>query len=227
MKEVRDGVWRANLPVLPTWRVNVYLVEYNDVTLVDAGVPWTAGKLRRELRSEGFEVGDIDRVLLTHYDLDHFGGLLRLPALDAEVYAGVPDAGYLSGAAKPPLLHHKGAFHRLLGAVLPSLDVTPLGDGETVGGFTAYHSPGHNPGHMVYVHDGVETAFLGDLVWEQDGRLTPPVWMDSYDLGELRESVRRLAGRVSFQYACMGHGEPLNDGERELERLAGEIRNIE
>lgn len=223
MKEVRDGVWRASLPVLPTWRVNVYVVESDGVTLVDAGVPWTAGKLRRELRSGGYGVGDIDRVLLTHYDLDHFGGLLRLPDLDADVYAGEPDASYLSGTDKPPLLHHKGAFHRLLRLVLPRLEVQSLGDGDNVAGFTAHHSPGHNPGHMVYVNQDVNAAFLGDLVWEQGGRLTPPVWMDSYDLDELRSSVREVAGRVSFQHACMGHGEPLSDGERELRRLAGDL----
>lgn len=227
MKEVKEGVWRLDLPVLPKWRVNVYLVEDSGVTMIDAGVPWTAGRLRRELEGVGFGVGDVDRVLLTHYDLDHFGGLLRLPDLDAEVYAGMPDAGYLSGAEKPPLLHHKGAFHRLLGLVLPRLDVEPLRDGDSVAGFEAHHSPGHNPGHMVYVNPGVEAAFLGDLVWERDGSLTPPVWMDSYDLGELRGSVREIAGRVSFQYACMGHGEPLTEGERELRRLAGRLEGAE
>lgn len=227
MQEIRDGLWRQNLRVLPNWYVNVYLVRDEGLTLVDAGVPWSASRLRQGLESIGYYVSDIDRVLLTHYDLDHFGGLLRLPELEAEVYAGKPDAGYLSGSAKPPVLNHKGAFHRLLRIVLPTLDVESVGEGDSVSGFTAYHAPGHNPGHMVYVNHALDAAFLGDLVWERDGGLTTPVWMDSYDLAELRRSVLRLSDSLSFEIACMGHGEPLmKGGSRELVRLANDLAEV-
>ena len=89
----------------------------------------------------------------------------------------------------------------------------PIADGEAVGGFRAYHTPGHNPGHTVYVHERLGVAFLGDLVWGAEGGLTTPIWLDSYDMERLAASVRDLAGRVGeFEVAAMGHGDPVTAG---------------
>ncbi|MFC6973529.1 MBL fold metallo-hydrolase [Halomicroarcula sp. GCM10025709] len=92
-------------------------------------------------------------------------------------------------------------------------------------GFTVYHTPGHNPGHVVYHHDATSTMFLGDLVWGEDGGLTTPFWGDSYDMAQLRESVGDLARTVpEFDVAAMGHGTPVTtDGGGALRRLAASV----
>ncbi|MDY7081499.1 MAG: MBL fold metallo-hydrolase, partial [Halobacteria archaeon] len=152
--ELRDGVWQIKLRALPGWIINSYLVDDDGtLTLIDAGMPWNASDIRAGVEDAGYDLEHLERVLITHYDLDHFGGLLRLSDLDIEVYAGRPDAGFFTGDEKPPLLHHKGAFHRLLRVVTPDLEVEPLEDGDDVGGFQAFHTPGHNPGHMAYVNE--------------------------------------------------------------------------
>jgi len=215
--ELADGVWWFRLGWYPPLRQNGYLVDDGDVTLVDVGLPWNAGQLVDFLGRAGYALADVDRVLVTHYDLDHVGAALALAdELAAPVYIGTGDLALASGERTPPLAHHKGAFHRGLRRLYPlpgGLDVRAVEEGDAVGGFVAHVTPGHNPGHVVYVHEGLAAAFLGDLVWEDDGALTTPIWLDSYDMAELADSVRALAGRVGpFELACMGHGRPLTTG---------------
>ena len=188
---------------------NVFLVEDDGLTLVDAGLPFTGGRIRREIRAAGRSIEAVD--------LDHVGGLPGLyPDLDAPVYIGEADLGLLDGTWNPPLLHPKGLFHRGARRVFrfpAGLEFRPVADGDRIGGFTAYHTPGHNPGHTVYLHEALGVALLGDLVWEDGGQLTTPEWYDSYDLARMRASVRRFA-QVSppFDLACMAHGRPLTSG---------------
>lgn len=191
---------------------NAYLVDDGDVTLVDAGLPIPRRSLAGELEAAGYASEDLDRVLLTHYDVDHVGGLSRLD-VDVPVYLGVDDVGLVRRSWSPPVLHHKGAFHRLARRffTLGSRDLRPIEDGDHLGGFRAIHTPGHNPGHTVFLHDGTGVAFLGDLAWEADGRLVSPPWLDSYDTDVLAESIERVADE-SFDHACVGHGEPVSPG---------------
>jgi glyoxylase-like metal-dependent hydrolase (beta-lactamase superfamily II) len=244
-EQVADGVWLLDLGLVPPLATNAYVVDdtlddedgdgasdgdagERGVTLVDTGLFWNRDPIRVELADAGYEVADIDRVLLTHYDLDHTTGLHRIAEdLSAPVYLGADDAALVAGETDPSALHHKGLFHRFARRVAPLPDgvaVEPITDGDRIGRFRAYHTPGHNPGHTVYVHeDG--PAFLGDLVWEDDGGFTPPFWLDSYDVAELRASIRSFADRCDeFEVACMGHGDPLRAGgsaalEELLERL--------
>lgn len=224
-QRLAGGVWLLELARVPLFGANAFLVrDGDDLTLVDAGLPWCG--LRSELAAAGYAPSDVDRVLVTHYDVDHVGGLRALPA-SVPVYVGERDAALVSGAYDPPLLHHKGAFHRLVRRMwsLPGRDVRPLEDGAEVGGFTAYHTPGHNPGHTAYVHADLGVGLLGDLVWERDGALVPPEWWDSYDVPRLRESIRSFASRAPpVGLLCVAHGEPIRRGGwTALSDLAGRL----
>lgn len=230
LRQIADGVWWFRLGLVPPFRQNAFLVDDDGaMTLVDAGTPFDVRRLQKYLRAVGTSLQDLDRVLLTHYDLDHVGALVwPAKAFVGTAYLGIEDARLATGEKSLPLLHHKGAFHRAVRRIFrfhDGVDVRPVADGDTVGGFTAYHTPGHNPGHTAFVHHDRGVGFLGDLVWEDDGHLTTPIWFDSYDMTELAASVRRFAARVpDFEIACMGHGEPiLADGHRELDRLAARV----
>lgn len=206
-----DDVWQLHLRA-----ANAFVVRDDVPTLVDAGTPFDAGAIRDGLAEIGLAVGDVERVLLTHYDLDHVGTLAALtPELDATVYSGAFDAAILRGDRSPPLRNHKGAFQRLAGlfTTLPDLDVEAVADGERLGSFTAYHTPGHTPGHVAYVSEELGVALLGDLVSESNGALDPPGWLISYDTERVLDSVRDLADRdLAFEVACVGHGDPVTAG---------------
>lgn len=221
------GVWRLDLGLCPPLASNAYLLADGEVTLVDAGLAVNLPSLGGEVRATGHHPADVDRVLLTHYDVDHVGGLRSLERR-TPVYIGEADGRLLSGEWDPPPLHHKGLFHRAARRLFPladDLDLHRLADGDTVGGFTAYHTPGHNPGHMVYLHEGLSACMLGDLVWERNGDLVTPYWLDSYDVDRLCESIRRLADRVpEFDLACTGHGRPIvAGGSQDLAGLAARL----
>jgi len=235
VRELRPGVWLLELGLVPPLASNAYLVDErrlgsgDALTLIDTGLWWNRPTIRDELDAVGYGPADLDRVLLTHYDLDHVGGLNRLvPEFDGPVSVGRDDLALLDGRSQPDRLHHKGLFHRASRRLfsLPDLDLIPLDDGATIGGFTAYHTPGHNPGHVVYHHEGASAAFLGDLVWAgDDGGLTTPFWGDSYSMSELRASVSALADRIpAFDVAAMGHGDPLvTSGHEALRALAARV----
>ncbi|MFC7028281.1 MBL fold metallo-hydrolase [Halomicroarcula sp. GCM10025710] len=184
----------TGLGLFPPFASNAYLVDETalgdadgDLTLVDTGLWWNEPTIVDELAAVGYAPGDLDRVLITHYDLDHVGGLNRLvPEFDGPVYVGTADLDLLNGDSDPAWLHHKGLFHRVARQLfpLPDVDLYPVEDGDTVGRFTAHTTPGHNPGHVVYHHEDAAAAFLGDLVWEDDGALTTPIRFDSYDMVE-------------------------------------------
>lgn len=220
-----DGVWLLDVGWIRPLDTNCYLVDDGDVTLVDTGIWRNRPSLRSELALAGYDPGDIDRVLLTHYDLDHTTGLGELrPGFDGPVYIGRHDYDLYTGAWNPPLFHHKGLFHRFVRRFFPipsAFDVHPVDDGERIGGFSAYHTPGHNPGHTAYVHDS-GVACVGDMLWKDGHSVTVPFWLDSYEMDQLRRSVRTFADRaIEFDILAMGHGEPFTaDGYEILREYA-------
>jgi glyoxylase-like metal-dependent hydrolase (beta-lactamase superfamily II) len=220
LSELSEGVWWVDCT-----GVNAYLVADDDgLTLVDAGTPFDAARIEAAVGEAGFDRADVERILVTHYDVDHVGAAANL-AVDAPVYVGAADADYVTGAARPPLGAPKPLIQILGGLLvedLPADRVRPVADGDAVGGFTAIAAPGHTPGHTVYVHEDRGAAFLGDAVVERGGSLRPSPWLLSYDTDAVRESVRAVAERAgAFDVAALGHGTPFGrNGSDRLRELA-------
>lgn len=215
-----NHVWRMRLR-----GVNAYLVADDGLTLVDAGTPWDADKIRTRIHDVGHDLADIDRVLLTHYDLDHVGALAKLGlGPDVDCYLASPDAEYLTRARSPPLGNHKGLFQRVTEFLLtpPPFDIRPVEDGQEIGPFVAHRTPGHTPGHTAFVHDEYDVAFVGDLVRTIDGELHPSPWLLSYSLREVKSSIQKLANRIpETDVLAVGHGHPVRrNGGIALRQLA-------
>ena len=209
-KRLGEGVWWFDLDV-----VNAYLVEDDVLTLVDAGMPWDAGRIRNGVTEAGFEVGEIDRVLVTHFDLDHVGGLGHFSALDADVFVGERDADFVAGRRSPVFSSRKSAFQRIadLFRSLPEGRVIPVEDGDEFGTFTAVHTPGHTLGHTAYVSEKRDVAFVGDLVTGGDDGLSYSPWYFSEDTAAVAESLDRLvAAMPPVSIVAPGHGVPVVDG---------------
>ncbi|MFC7026431.1 MBL fold metallo-hydrolase [Halomicroarcula sp. GCM10025324] len=221
--ELSDGVWWYDLG-----GVNAYLVDDGGtLTLVDAGMPWHGNALVSGINQAGYDFSDLDRILLTHYDFDHVGGLTSFDGIDLTIYAGVADAPLVTGERTPSVGTLKGLGHRFAALVVdtPSNQVETIGDGQTVGSFTAYHTPGHTRGHMAYVSEDLDVAFLGDCVREAGGEFAPSPWYLSANTREVPVSIRRLSHRAGeFEVAAPGHGVPFRvRGSERLENLAATL----
>ncbi|MFB6222251.1 MAG: MBL fold metallo-hydrolase [Haloarcula sp.] len=218
-----DDIWWYDLR-----GVNAVLADDGGaLTLVDAGLPWHGNALIAGLSDVGYELRDLDRILLTHFDFDHVGGLAAFDGLDVTIYVGERDAPLVTGEQAPPLGNHKGALQRLLSPFLDEPDnaVMTLADGDTVGSFTAYHTPGHTPGHVCYVSEELSLGLVGDLVREDSGRFEPSPWLLSYDTSAVTQSTTAFAERApTFEIAVPGHGVPFKHGGSDhLDRLAATL----
>jgi len=214
-----EGVWWIDLR-----GVNAYVVDNGALTLVDAGFPWSGRQLAGALAAVGEAIADVERVLLTHYDIDHVGALSALAPFDVTVYIGREDAPFLTRERRPPVQSRKGLLQRAVDWLrsVPELSVELVDDGDEIGQFQAYHTGGHTAGHTVYASEALDVAFLGDLVMESGGRLVPTPWLICEDHRRMLEAIKALEKRLPpFEIAAVGHGVPfVEGGDRRLSACA-------
>ena len=196
---------------------NVYLVIGPPLTLIDTGPPGALPSLLRAIRRAGVQPEALQRLVLTHNDVDHIGNARALQRLSgAEVCAHEDDLPYITGALPRP------GIRRLIAAVMgrnmpvPVVDRV-LHDGDELGGLTVLHLPGHTPGHI-----GVQSGrvlFAGDaVVGGRRLRATPRLLTWNEELA--RRSIGRMA-TLGIDLLLPGHGTPVNDGSRHCAELAG------
>jgi glyoxylase-like metal-dependent hydrolase (beta-lactamase superfamily II) len=146
---IADGVLQ-----IPLGYVNAYLVVTDDgLVLVDTGLPRRYARIERALADAQRSVGEIRTILLTHWHLDHTGGLGRLRAASgARIVAHALDAPVISGDQPEP----QTRVMRLAAPVVGDAEKVPVdevlhSDGPfSVPGVTAVHTPGHTSGHVSF-----------------------------------------------------------------------------
>lgn len=189
------------------------LRDDKDVILVDTGIPGQLELIRSSLEQEG--VWDkLTKIIITHQDLDHLGGLPDLAAVGegkVEVLA--------HELTKPYILGEKPIMKR--GVVVPpsKVDVT-LQDGDTLpfcGGIQVIYTPGHTPDHISLYHQPSKTLISGDALTSNEGVLMPPNPDFTPDMPAALESVRKLQ-QLDIETVITYHGGVVT--ERIQERLA-------
>lgn len=161
------------------------------VVLVDAGAPGSLPEIKKAMGDVGVPFERLNKVIVTHQDIDHIGGikgiLEELP--EVKVLAHEEDKPYIQGEKK--LVRLNSNFKNRVNA-LPEeerekiLDMfenvpvevnTTLTDGEELaycGGIIVIHTPGHTPGHICLYHKETKTLIAGDAMNIVDGQLTGP-----------------------------------------------------
>lgn len=153
------GVLMAPLetPTLPpATTTNAYVVGERRLFVVDPATPDEGERARLfrfldELVDEGRELAG---VLPTHHHSDHVGSVQEV----AERY-GVPV--YAHPLTLERLPHVPRDPRPLLDGDRLELGTAP--DGSAPWGLAAYHTPGHDRGHLVLVEDRYHAALAGDL----------------------------------------------------------------
>lgn len=143
-----------------TFLENCYLVYeagHSDTIVVDPGEE--AGRILAEAESRG---RTISAIWLTHAHIDHIQGVAEVKAAtgagihlhpdDRPLYDNLPEQGLWFGFAVPPAPPPDAA--------LAHGQILALGESR----FEVRHAPGHSPGHVVFVTEGVVLG--GDVLFE-------------------------------------------------------------
>lgn len=208
---------------VPGTRISrIYLVEDDELTLVDSGMPWSAGSVFKYIQSIGREPRELRRILMTHSHPDHTGGapgIMRRSS--AKVVAHHQDAHHALHNART--LSYMGIFASL-DVPIPFLKHTPVDhltdENEIIpiaGGIRVLHTPGHTPGSVCYLLEREGLLFSGDTLFSNHGRVSRSMPFPGSDTERYRQSLERLA-TMDFDILCGGHGSPLVGGASKVLR---------
>jgi glyoxylase-like metal-dependent hydrolase (beta-lactamase superfamily II) len=212
-----------NIYQIPGVFANSYLiVEPEGLTLIDAGIPGSGKKILQYIDSLGRSPHDLKRILITHADMDHVGGVSALKKVTgAHVYAGAVESQAMSeGKSSRPIKGGGFSVRRLLMSAAGRLfrtQPTPADDLITdgwmlpvEGGLRAVETIGHTPGHFSYYLPALGVLFTGDSIVADDKGLQgsrPSFTWDAVKAGEAVKHQAALGARV----VCPGHGPVVKD----------------
>ena len=180
--------------------VNAFLVKGDALTLFDVGPKTTEAyeALKWGIHSAGYEMSDIEQVVLTHHHPDHAGWV------DAFPNAAVLGHEYVDHWMRKTneFIVYRNEFYRSnlrLQAVpeeyieqivkvrgeMELFGTTPLtqfiNDGDEIPGhpgLIAYYTPGHAQSHLIFVEENSRVAIGGDLLLDKvasNPLVEPPV----------------------------------------------------
>lgn len=197
--KIKDDVYMVE----GTGGSHVYLIDGDEPVLIDTGLPFRGRALLRELGRMGIEPGSIKHILLTHHDLDHVGSLVLVQQrTGADIWASKVDIPYITG--EKPREGFKGHLSRIMRVKKPKA-ISAFSQGKAVAGVGVIDAPGHTPGHVCFLYDGV--LFAGDLVEHKKGVVVPYPAPWTLDTPLLLESIKRVE-EYEFEWICPAHGQP-------------------
>lgn len=231
--------------------VNVFAVTHasGSWTLVDTGVPYSAGHIRHWAEKH-FSRPPL-AIVLTHGHFDHVSAAGELAgAWDIPIYAHPLEEPYLTGKKEYPA-PNPGVGGGLMALLSPIYPRGPVNVGERLRLFSfdgtiaesgempewqILHTPGHTPGHVSFYRPADQTLLVGDAFCTTkpesffDAAVTqtpelhgPPAYFTS-DFAAAAQSIRKLAA-LQPRILAPGHGKPLAGVEvqSKLAQLAAEF----
>ena len=226
--------------------VNVYAVSNpgGGWTLIDTGIPFSAGKIKNWAESHFGKGAKPNAIVLTHGHFDHVGAIKTLlEDWNVPVYAHTEELSYLTGRQKypPPDPGVGGGLMAVMSPLFPrtSADlsgrVQPLpadGSVPTLPNWQYLHTPGHATGHVSLFRGEDKVLIAGDAfcttkqesfmaVAKQKPELHGPPAYYTPDWKAARASVQKLA-ELCPRTIAPGHGLPMCGDEvpDQLQRLA-------
>lgn len=196
---------------------NVYIVEIEHLVAIDAGLPESLDKVLNYVNELGRKPEDLSLIIVTHGHYDHVGALRKLKEVTgAKVAAHRDEVDYVEGQKQ------LGRYR----AEPVKVDIV-LSHGDVLfNRFEIVHTPGHTPGSICILDRETKALFVGDLVYEDNGRLYEIPHEYSLDPVKNREAIAQLL-ELDFKHVLPSHGKPLlNRGREALQQLVNEVRGV-
>ncbi len=218
----------------------VILDEAAGHTLIDAGMPGMEGAIEAALTEVGASLSDIKRIIVTHHDLDHIGGLPAVVAASgAQVWALEREVPFIEGQERPQKMPPPEQRQAMLAdpnlsagmrAMLSAPPLTARVDralhgGEVLplaGGVRVVATPGHTKGHLSLYLERSRTLITGDALTSQGGQLHGPNERATPDMPTAMQSVAVLA-ELGAQTILTYHGGVVDaNAEEQLRQVAAQ-----
>lgn len=234
--EIARGLHRIGADV-----VNSYLiVDGDDLTIIDAGLPRYWHLLTNELDAIGKTLDSVRALILTHGDTDHIGFAARLhreKGIAAYIHTADVERAHLKvkkratgwGPVKiGPLAGFLWYSARQGGLrIPPAKHLQTVNDGDVLdvpGAPRIIHTPGHTPGSVSVHVRALDALLVGDAMTTRNvltGVTGPKSAPFTLEPAEALQSLDRLE-RVDATWVLPGHGPAWDGGASEAVRLVRE-----
>jgi glyoxylase-like metal-dependent hydrolase (beta-lactamase superfamily II) len=181
------------LPGSDLLTLNLYAVGSGPVTLIDTGlkIPGSLEFIRRNLQMHGLDLNDIERIIITHGHMDHFGMAVsireaarrdipcfiheedrwRIATENFEEEMWTEEMEYfmaMAGLPEAEVRKVRDRFTLLRGLCDPLDDVSVMREGDVFEGdgyhLTVIHTPGHTTGMSCLYESRRKILFSGDHI---------------------------------------------------------------
>jgi glyoxylase-like metal-dependent hydrolase (beta-lactamase superfamily II) len=217
---IADGVEMLEISATILGRVNTIHPALSwdaaAAVLVDTGYPGQMQLIVDAMEKAGVPLSRLNRILMSHQDLDHIGSLpvlVQEAAQPVEVLAHKAERPFIQGEmrqlkitpqsidkavqALPP-----GVPETMRNAFRANLENPPkarvdrtIEDGEELpycGGITVIGTFGHTPGHLSFYHKPSKSLIAADALIVNEGQLYGPNPQHSIDIDLAVSSLRKL-----------------------------------
>lgn len=185
-------------------RMNATLIwDDKNVILIDAGLPGQIENIREEVEKAGVSFDRINKIIITHHDLDHIGSLssiVKNSKSEIEVLAHSGERPYIEGdkigiKITPERLSSMPDSMKETIKQLKTKVNRIVKDEENLpycGGIEVIYTPGHTPGHICLYLRKYKALVTGDAMNVVNNELIGPNPEYTFDMEQAMESLKKL-----------------------------------
>ncbi|MGL4874149.1 MAG: MBL fold metallo-hydrolase [Clostridium sp.] len=202
-----------------------------DLILVDCGMMNSYEMIKNGLKEKGMDINKLSKVIITHQDFDHMGGLYEMKEKhpNIKVIASKEEERYISGEEEFLRIQNVNkiidkvdeekrkeleAYKARLNTVKNVKVDVVVKNGDIISGVEILETPGHMPGHISVLVKEKKTLITGDALVVVDGELIPSNPQYTLDMEKAKESIKRLLNYDIDTLICY-HGGVYSDNVKE------------